>query len=270
VAAYTGFPEMMDGRIKTLHPKIHGGILCRRDNPEDMAAIAAQGIVPFELVVVNLYPFEETIGQVEFTDDEAIEQIDIGGPTLIRAAAKNQAFVTIACKPSHYERILDQIQSDGKTTPELRRLLAEEAFCHTANYDAAISGFFGGWNMSTQWDQWSAFDATEVNEVVADFPAKLTLPLRRAAVLRYGENPHQAAVLYASPDAEPGLLVRAVVSLGVIPAHFWTKTRPPRRLLPGSHGSTEGAALPMQSPDACAAEGSRWFLEKLRAVLSQG
>ena len=104
VAAYTGFPEMMDGRIKTLHPKIHGGILARRDRPDDMSALAEQGIVPFELVVVNLYPFQETVAREGVTIEEAIEQIDIGGPTLIRAAAKNHAFVTIACDPTQYER----------------------------------------------------------------------------------------------------------------------------------------------------------------------
>src|SRR3954469_9021539 len=111
VAAYTGFPEMMDGRIKTLHPKIHGGILCRRDRPDDMAAIAEQGIVPFELVVVNLYPFQETVARTGVTLDEAIEQIDIGGPTLIRAAAKNHEFVTIVSHPVQYWRVLEQIKA---------------------------------------------------------------------------------------------------------------------------------------------------------------
>ena len=138
VAAYTGFPEMMDGRIKTLHPKIHGGILCRRDRPDDMAAIAEQGIVPFELVVVNLYPFAETVARSDVTLDEAIEQIDIGGPTLIRAAAKNQQFVTIASRPSQYEEILQQIRETGSTTLKLRRRLAVFAFLLTSAYDALI------------------------------------------------------------------------------------------------------------------------------------
>src|SRR4051812_41748823 len=128
VAAYTGFPEMMDGRIKTLHPKIHGGILCRRDRPDDMAAIAEQGIVPFELVVVNLYPFAATVARPNVTDAEAIENIDIGGPTLIRGAAKNYAFVTIACEPSQYSQILEQLHATGATTLELRRTLAAAAF----------------------------------------------------------------------------------------------------------------------------------------------
>src|SRR3954470_14477180 len=109
VAAYTGFPEMMDGRIKTLHPKIHGGILARRDRPDDMSALAEQGIVAFELVVVNLYPFQKTVARSEVTVDEAIENIDIGGPTLIRGAAKNHAFVTVACDPKQYGQILGEI-----------------------------------------------------------------------------------------------------------------------------------------------------------------
>ena len=144
VAAYTGFPEMMDGRIKTLHPKIHGGILCRRDRPEDMAAAAEQGIVPFELVVVNLYPFAATIARGNVSVEEAIEQIDIGGPTLIRAAAKNHAFVTVAVEPAQYERILEQIKRTGATTPELRRELAGAAFAHTAEYDRVVDGYFAG------------------------------------------------------------------------------------------------------------------------------
>src|SRR6185369_13671665 len=138
VAAYTGFPEMMDGRIKTLHPKIHGGILCRRDNPDDMAAIAEQGIVPFELVVVNLYPFQETVAKPDVTLEQAIENIDIGGPTLIRAAAKNHQFVTVVCMPTDYTKIMEGIRSNGSTSLELRRTLACSAFSHTASYDASI------------------------------------------------------------------------------------------------------------------------------------
>ena len=202
VAAYTGFPEMMDGRIKTLHPKIHGGILCRRDNPDDMAAIAAQGIVPFELVVVNLYPFQETIEREGVTIVEAIEQIDIGGPTLIRAAAKNHAFVTIACQPSQYERLMDEIRATGATTPELRRELAEAAFLHTSTYDTAIAVYFANLRAKTQAEDFAG-------ALQDSFPDHLTISLRQEAGLRYGENPHQPAALYAAPDATPGSLVRA-------------------------------------------------------------
>ncbi len=196
VAAYTGFPEMMDGRIKTLHPKIHGGLLCRRDRPDDMAAIAAQGIVPFELVVVNLYPFAETIARGNVTVEEAIEQIDIGGPTLIRGAAKNHAFVAIASHPSQYGRILEQVRAEGVTTPELRRQLAGAAFAHTAEYDAAIAAYFAELDATTQEDE-------------GEFAGEVNISLRRAAALRYGENPHQAAAVYASPNASAGSLVRA-------------------------------------------------------------
>ncbi len=144
VSEYTGFPEMMDGRLKTLHPKVHGGILCRHDNPEDMKALAEHGILTFELVVVNLYPFEATVARKGVTQEEAIEQIDIGGPTLVRAAAKNHAFTTIATDAAEYSEILDQITAHGCTTLELRRRLAGEAFAHTARYDRAIADFFAG------------------------------------------------------------------------------------------------------------------------------
>jgi phosphoribosylaminoimidazolecarboxamide formyltransferase / IMP cyclohydrolase len=196
VAAYTGFPEMMDGRIKTLHPKIHGGILCRRDKPADMAAIAQQGIVPFELVVVNLYPFHETVSREGVAIEEAIEQIDIGGPTLIRAAAKNHEFVTIASNPAQYSRILEHVRSTGATTPELRRKLAGDAFAHTAAYDSAIAGYFAKLEATPQ-------------PAGHEFPETLLVSLQRRATLRYGENPHQAAAIYQSPDALPGSLVQA-------------------------------------------------------------
>ncbi|HEY2413545.1 MAG TPA: bifunctional phosphoribosylaminoimidazolecarboxamide formyltransferase/IMP cyclohydrolase [Pirellulaceae bacterium] len=202
VAAYTGFPEMMDGRIKTLHPKIHGGILCRRDRPADMRAAEEQGIVPFELVVVNLYPFAETVSRSGVTVDEAIEQIDIGGPTLIRGAAKNHAFVTIACEPAQYAQILEQIETAGATTPELRRELAGAAFMHTAKYDAAIAGYFAG--VSEKVPAGAIATKTE-----GEFPEGINLRLQRTAALRYGENPHQAAAVYAFANALPGSLVRA-------------------------------------------------------------
>ena len=193
IADYTGFPEMMDGRLKTLHPKVHGGILCRRDNPTDMAALAEHGIVPFELVVVNLYPFVETIARPGITLPEAIEQIDIGGPTLIRAAAKNHAFATVASHPRQYDAVLAQVRSTGATTLELRRELAGESFAHTAAYDSAIAAYFAS-----------------LREPSAErFPERLNLSLTRRETLRYGENPHQSAALYALPDAPPHALVNA-------------------------------------------------------------
>ncbi|NUQ65661.1 MAG: bifunctional phosphoribosylaminoimidazolecarboxamide formyltransferase/IMP cyclohydrolase [Pirellulales bacterium] len=192
VSDYTGFPEMMDGRLKTLHPKVHGGILCRHDNPEDLKALAEHGILTFELVVVNLYPFETTIARGGVTEAEAIEQIDIGGPTMVRAAAKNFAFTTIATHPEQYSAILDQITAHGATTYELRRQLAADAFAHTARYDQAIAAYFAGLRAEDE------------------FPGAISLTLRRKAVLRYGENPHQKAALYAKKDAPAANLVSAL------------------------------------------------------------
>jgi phosphoribosylaminoimidazolecarboxamide formyltransferase/IMP cyclohydrolase len=189
ISSYTGFPEMMDGRLKTLHPKVHGGILCRHDRSDDMAALAEQGILTFELVVVNLYPFEATIAKGDTSFDEAIEQIDIGGPTLVRAAAKNHAFTTIVTQASQYSRVLEQLQSAGCTDPELRRELAAAAFALTARYDAAISAW------------WQRQHSHEL------FPASLSLQLERKEVLRYGENPHQLAAVYA----QAGLVDRGLI-----------------------------------------------------------
>jgi len=191
VSEYTGFPEMMDGRLKTLHPKVFGGLLCRHDNPEDMKSLAEHEILTFELVVVNLYPFEATVARPDVTLPEAIEKIDIGGPSLVRAAAKNHAFTTVATNPSQYADILAQVQDQGATTPELRRRLAAEAFAHTARYDTAIAGFFAG------------------QTAEQGFPGTLTLNYSRQAVLRYGENPHQPAAVYTDAQPAPGSLVGA-------------------------------------------------------------
>jgi len=194
VADYTGFPEMMDGRVKTLHPKVHGGLLCCRDNEEHRAAAKEHGIEMLDLVVVNLYPFEETIARPGVTVEEAVEQIDIGGPSMVRSAAKNHAFVTLATEPSQYARIAEQIAAEGCTTPELRRQLAGAAFARTAAYDTTIASYF-------------ARIATD--ETTHAFPERVVLPLERHAELRYGENPHQSAALYVSADASPSSLVLA-------------------------------------------------------------
>jgi phosphoribosylaminoimidazolecarboxamide formyltransferase/IMP cyclohydrolase len=186
VADYTGFPEMLDGRIKTLHPKIHGGILARHDRQDDLQALAAHGILTFELVVVNLYPFEATVARGNATLEEAIEQIDIGGPSLIRAAAKHHAFITVATDPVQYGEILEQVARDRATTPELRRRLAQAALSRTARYDQAIAGYLAG----------------QIEPV--DFPERWHVDLRRKEVLRYGENPHQKAALYAQLGSSRG------------------------------------------------------------------
>ncbi len=204
VAAYTGFPEMMDGRIKTLHPKIHGGILCRRDHPDDMSAIAAQGIVPFELVVVNLYPFQKTVSRPDVTLEDAIENIDIGGPTLIRGAAKNHEFVTVACDPKQYHQILNEIRADEATSFDLRRTLAAYAFVHTTQYDCAIASFLlNPQGARRKHDvNWTDLQG-DIAPAVVEFSLELSQPLR------YGENPHQTAALYAYPDAGADTLVHA-------------------------------------------------------------
>ena len=184
VSAYTGFPEILDGRVKTLHPRVHAGILCRHDRADDLAVLAEHDIVPFELVVVNLYPFAATIARDDVTPAEAIEQIDIGGPSLIRAAAKNHAFVAVVTSPAQYARVGAQVAADGATRYELRRELAAAAFEHTARYDRTIADWFAG------------------QRAEGPFPATLNLALTRREVLRYGENPHQAGALYT--DVAPG------------------------------------------------------------------
>src|SRR4051794_33142636 len=174
VASLTGFPEMLDGRVKTLHPAIHGGILARRDLATHRDALAAQGIRPIDLVVVNLYPFEATVARGA-PWDECIENIDIGGPALIRAAAKNHDFVAVVTDPADYEGVLAELAAnDGATTQELRRRLAGLAYARTGAYDAAIAG-------------WMAQQRGET------FPETLALGGRRRQLLRYGENPHQEA-----------------------------------------------------------------------------
>ncbi|MBU3679658.1 MAG: bifunctional phosphoribosylaminoimidazolecarboxamide formyltransferase/IMP cyclohydrolase [Candidatus Kapabacteria bacterium] len=177
VSDVTGFPEIMDGRVKTLHPKIHGGILGRMDNPTDAAQMQEHGIEHIDIVVVNLYPFEQTVADPSSSDADIIENIDIGGPAMVRASAKNHAHVAIVVNPSHYPTIIHQLKSGG-ISYDLRRQLALEAFSHTAQYDARISQYFARESSS--------------------FLAVGALPLRIDQPLRYGENPHQRAVLYGS------------------------------------------------------------------------
>jgi phosphoribosylaminoimidazolecarboxamide formyltransferase/IMP cyclohydrolase len=185
VAAVTGFPEMLDGRVKTLHPAIHGGILARRDLPAHEAALLSHKIAPIDLVVVNLYPFEATVARGA-ARDECIETIDIGGPSLIRAAAKNHVFVTVVTSPAQYDEALAELAAHGGATTEaLRRRFAAAAYAHTAAYDAAIA-------------QWFAREEGEV------FPASLVIAAGRAQLLRYGENPHQGAALYLAGPNVPG------------------------------------------------------------------
>ena len=186
IAAYTGFPEMMDGRVKTLHPKVHGGILALRGTPAHEAAMNDHGIAAIDLVVVNLYPFEATVAAG--ADRAAcVEQIDIGGPALIRAAAKNHAFVSVIADAADYAALMDEMKANGGATTEgFRRRLAAKAYAHTAAYDAAVAG-------------WFAANAGE------RFPERLVLSGARREVLRYGENPHQEAAFYAGGAPRPGV-----------------------------------------------------------------
>src|ERR1700747_1804063 len=186
VSELTGFPEMMDGRVKTLHPKVHGGLLAIRDNKEHAQAMKSHAIAPIDLLVVNLYPFEATVDKgAGFA--ECIENIDIGGPAMIRAAAKNHGDVAVVVEARDYQAVLDELAANqGGTTLSLRRRLAAKAYARTAAYDAAISNWFA-------------------RELKTDAPDYRAFGGRLIQSLRYGENPHQTAAFYATPDKRPGV-----------------------------------------------------------------
>lgn len=179
----TGFPEMMDGRVKTLHPKVHGGLLNRRDHPEDREAMAKHGIVDIDLVVVNLYPFIQTVLKPHVTWAEAIENIDIGGPSMVRSAAKNHAFVTVVVDPDDYNDLIDAIEKEGQPSEMQRKKWALKAYRHTAAYDSAISEWMG----------------EQLQENVLSFPKEISFSATMQQSLRYGENPHQKAAVYRQP-----------------------------------------------------------------------
>jgi len=185
VADYTGFPEMLDGRVKTLHPKIHGGILARRDSAEHMAALRKYDIGTIDLLIVNLYPFKATVARPDCTFEEAIENIDIGGPTMLRAAAKNHRDVAVVVDPADYARVLEELHA-GAITSVTRLALARKVFAHTALYDGAISNYL------------SSLDAHDRPGI---FPQNLNLQFEKVQNMRYGENPHQDAAFYR--DLEP-------------------------------------------------------------------
>lgn len=182
ISEITGFPEILDGRVKTLHPKVHGGILARRDVPAHMATLAQEGIGTIDLVCVNLYPFRSTIAKEGVTFEEAIENIDIGGPSMVRSAAKNWKDVTIVCDPADYDTVLSEIRENGATTPETRLRLSAKAYTHTAEYDSCIATYMR--------------EKAGLNE-------KLFLEYDLKQGLRYGENPHQQAKFYAGPEKVP-------------------------------------------------------------------
>ena len=182
ISEITGFPEILDGRVKTLHPKVHGGILARRELPEHMETLKENGIDTIEMVCVNLYPFRQTIAKEGVTLEEAIENIDIGGPSMVRSAAKNWRDVTIVCDPADYGTVLAELRENGSTTPETRLKLSAKAYTHTAEYDACIATYMR--------------KAAGLNE-------KLFLEYDLKQGLRYGENPHQSADFYAALKPEP-------------------------------------------------------------------
>jgi phosphoribosylaminoimidazolecarboxamide formyltransferase/IMP cyclohydrolase len=185
VGTHTGFPEIMEGRVKTLHPKIHGGLLCRRDKAEHLAQAQKNGIALIDLVVVNLYPFEQTVAKPHVEFEEAIENIDIGGPSMLRSAAKNHESVTVVCDPGDYDAVLAAMGEPAKLA-ELRRKLALKVFQRTGAYDTAIAKYLEGQQ------------AEPDLEALSGFPANYTLSLKKAQSLRYGENPHQKAALYGT------------------------------------------------------------------------
>jgi len=191
VSAYTGFPEMLDGRVKTLHPKVHGGLLARRDVAAHMAAIRDAGIEPIDLVVVNLYPFQATVADPDCRLEDAIENIDIGGPTMLRAAAKNYGGVAVVVDPQDYARVLEDIRATRGVSEALRLELAKKVFAHTAAYDGAIANYL------------FSLDASGKRR---EYPDVLNLQLRKLQGLRYGENPHQSAAFYRDErPAEGGI-----------------------------------------------------------------
>ncbi|MBP3482616.1 MAG: bifunctional phosphoribosylaminoimidazolecarboxamide formyltransferase/IMP cyclohydrolase [Alistipes sp.] len=182
ISDVTGFPEICDGRVKTLHPKVHGGLLARRDDPSHVEALRQNGIGYIDMVCVNLYPFRSTIAKPDVTMEDAIENIDIGGPSMLRSAAKNWRDVTVVCDPSDYERIIAEIESNGNTLPRTRLQLSAKAYTHTAEYDACIAAYMR--------------EKAGLNE-------KLFLDFELVQTLRYGENPHQSAKFYRQAEPVP-------------------------------------------------------------------
>jgi phosphoribosylaminoimidazolecarboxamide formyltransferase/IMP cyclohydrolase len=194
VSEHTGYPEMLDGRVKTLHPKIHGGLLGLRDNPAHVAKMAEHGITPIDMVVVNLYPFEATVADSGCTLEDAIENIDIGGPTMLRSAAKNNQSVTVIIDPADYAVVLDEMHaSNGEVSRATNFRLALKVYQRTSAYDAAISNWLG----------------RRIDAQGADFPSALTFQYQRAEVMRYGENPHQKAAFYVERDLREASIATA-------------------------------------------------------------
>lgn len=194
VADYTGFPEMLDGRVKTLHPKIHGGILARRDFAEHAAALETHQIPTIDMVVVNLYPFQQTIAKEECSLEDAIENIDIGGPAMLRSSAKNHKDVIVLCDPTDYASTLAELKASGDLNYEARFALAKKVFAHTAQYDGAITNYF------------TSLGEDKSHTTRSDYPTTLNLHFDKVQDMRYGENPHQSAAFYRELNPVAGAL----------------------------------------------------------------
>ena len=200
VSDFTGWPEMLGGRVKTLHPKVHGGLLYRRKHPEDQKQAAEHGIAPIDLVVVNLYPFETTVAKADLTAEELIENIDIGGPTMLRSAAKNFESVTVVCDPADYDRVASELEAARETSLPTRLDLARKVFAVTSAYDGMIT---------TELERVSATSANVELTAKPVLPERVHIALRRQQELRYGENPHQTAALYVPAGRAPEGLAAA-------------------------------------------------------------
>ena len=195
VADYTGFPEMLDGRVKTLHPKVHGGILARRDFPEHLAALEQHGIPTIDMVVVNLYPFVQTVSRDECALEDAIENIDIGGPAMLRSSAKNHKDVIVLCDPADYAPVLAKLQADnGEVSYATRFALAKKVFAHTAQYDSSITNYF------------TSLGEDLAHQSRSDYPDTLNMHFEKVQEMRYGENPHQSAAFYRDLNVPDGAL----------------------------------------------------------------
>ena len=248
VAALTGFPEMMDGRVKTLHPKVHGGILAIRDEKAHADALRTHGIAPIDLVVVNLYPFEATVAKGAGFE-ECVENIDIGGPALIRAAAKNHGDVAVIVDPADYEVVLKEIAAHGGTTLALRRLLSAKAFARTSAYDAAISG-------------WFAEQASQESPAWRTFGGKL---IER---LRYGENPHQIASVYSTPELRMGVTSARQVQGKELSYNNIADTDAAFECAAEFDGKRTAAVVIVKHANPCGAAEGRTLLEAYKKALA--
>jgi phosphoribosylaminoimidazolecarboxamide formyltransferase/IMP cyclohydrolase len=258
VSDYTGSPEILGGRVKTLHPRIHGGILARRDLPQDLADLEASEIRPIDLVVVNLYPFEQTIAKPGVTLPEAIEEIDIGGPALLRASAKNFAHLAVLCSPTQYENYVQELrQYGGETSPAFRQACAQQAFWHTANYDQAIA-----YSLISQF----ADSDHESAPREPTLPQRFTLSGQQVQPLRYGENPHQPAAWYQVGTVASGWAAAQKLQGKELSYNNLVDLEAARRII--SEFSTAAAAVILKHTNPCGVAVGTSLLEAYEKALN--